>query len=131
MLSHMMVTAKLRPEIWSLIATGVKRWELRYGEYVCTPDVFQFIHPDTRMILGYARIVDEVRLVDWTPGLLAQLGTVDVELVEALFKDRRMPVHAYHVIPVEVGELLDGFARRVGDDMALNRELLRGDGKVV
>ncbi len=131
MLSHMMVTAKLRPELWELIATGVKRWELRYGEYVCTPDVFQFIHPDTRMILGYARIVDEVRLVDWTPGLLAQLGTVDVELVEALFKDRRMPVHAYHVIPVEVGELLDGFVRRVGDDMALNRELLRGDGKVV
>ena len=125
MLTHMMVTAKLQPEIWDLIASGVKRWELRYGEYVCTPDVFQFIHPDTRMILGYARIVDEVRLDDWTPGLLAQLGTVNVELVEALFKDRRMPVHAYHVIPVGVEDLLDGFARRPGDDMALNRELLR------
>lgn len=129
MLTHMMVTAKLQPEIWELIAGGVKRWELRYGEYVHTPDVFQFVHPESRMILGYARIVDEVRLDDWTPGLLAQLGTVDVELVEALFKDRRMPVHAYHVIPVGVGELLDGFARRPGDDMALNRELLRSGDK--
>lgn len=125
MLTHMMVTAKLRPELWELIATGVKRWELRYGEYVCTPDAFQFIHPDTRMILGYTRIVDEVRLEDWTPGLLAQLGMVNVELVETLFKDRRMPVHAYHVIPVGVEELLDGFARQPGADTALNRELLR------
>lgn len=128
MLTHMMVTAKLQPEIWELIASGVKRWELRYGEYVHTPDVFQFVHPDTRMILGYARIVDDVRLDEWTPGLLAQLGMISVELVETLFKDTHAPVHAYRIMPVDIMELLDGFARQPGADKALNPELLR-DGK--
>lgn len=127
MLTHTITTAKLQPEIWPLIENGTKRYELRYGDYVRKPDVFQFIHPETREILGYAQILDDVRLNEWTPELLAQLGSISVEQAGRMFEDRYTPVHAYRVVPVGAEQVLGGFAKQTGDDKALNRELVKAD----
>lgn len=124
MRSLRIVSMKLRPEYWSDIEAGVKRFEVR--DTCITPcDGIVFTDPKTGRKLGAARIISETTLTDWTPELVAQIAGISVKDATELFgghigKTRKVntimgviekecsdPLYAYRIEPCDTDRLFD------------------------
>lgn len=119
MQTHRIITAKLHPMYWGLIHSREKTIEVRDNQDtdVCADDVFQFIHPATREILGYARIKAMVELPDgWTLGMVASIARITMTDAERLFGHLTVEgrgeafLSLYEIEPVSKDAMLQGFA---------------------
>lgn len=120
MQTHRIITAKLHPEYWGLIHSREKTIEARDNQDtgVCAGDVFQFIHPTTREILGYARIKAMVELPDgWTLGMVAGIARISLTDAERLFGYLTVEgrgeayLSLYEIEPVDTTAMLEQFAK--------------------
>lgn len=119
MQTHRIITAKLHPMYWGLIHSCEKTIEVRDNQDtdVCAGDVFQFIHPATREILGYARIKAMVELPDgWTLGMVASIARISMTDAERLFGHLTMDgrgeayLSLYEIEQVSKDAMLQDFA---------------------
>lgn len=125
MQTHRIITAKLHPMYWGLIHSCEKTIEVRDNQDtdVCAGDVFQFIHPATREILGYARIKAMVELPDgWTLGMVASIARISMTDAERLFGHLTMDgrgeayLSLYEIEQVSKDAMLQDFADEEDSD---------------
>lgn len=86
------IEAKLNPDYWQLISSGEKTIEVRDELAGGCGSFFRFVHPDTGMLLGWARINSISTLgVGWTIPMAARLAGISEQDAQDLFGGRVSP----------------------------------------
>jgi hypothetical protein len=104
MKSTVIHTMKLDPELWPLIESGDKKFEIRSE----VPDNFQrgdyirFVHPETLTCFGYRRVATwPLRLKDVAPALVQQIAGITEEQYARFFPGAYVTMETAYIFQVE------------------------------